>query len=288
MKRFVRMGLPAVMVAMELAALASHAEAQARRRWQRRTAPVAVPVTVFHSTQAANLPTAEMLEGGEWLFEISHRFLPAISEGAQALWGFDGTAYIRLGLAWAPTSRLMVGVQRTNLNDNLELNAKARLAEGRSGELSWMVGAMGGIAWNTDPPQVAGVSDNETQAYGQLILDAGLGRSFAVGVVPTVLRNPRLEDTSADNAFVLGLHAQAYLAEAFSLLAEWIVSDSRPDQEHDAFTAGVELETGGHFFKIVVTNQMRPNPTQTLGGSPFPVALDELRVGFNITRLLAF
>ena len=45
---------------------------------------------IFHSVQSANLPTAETLAEDTWLFEISHRFLPPVSDGASALWGLDG------------------------------------------------------------------------------------------------------------------------------------------------------------------------------------------------------
>jgi hypothetical protein len=85
---------------------------------------------VFHSHQAANLPTAETLAQGSWLFEISHRFDRAFSEGSEAFWGLDGPVYNRLGLVYAPTGSLMLGIHRTNLEDNLELNAKLGLLEG--------------------------------------------------------------------------------------------------------------------------------------------------------------
>ena len=69
---------------------------------------------------------------------------------------------------------------------------------------------------------------------------------------------------------------------------EWIKSAPRSDLEFDSGTFGIELETGGHFFKILLTNQPRMNPTQFLGGTPFEFKADEWRVGFNVTRILAF
>ena len=68
---------------------------------------------VFRSTQSANLPTAAMLNRGNWLFEISHRFDAPISGGAETLWGVDGPVWNRLGLTYAPADRLMLGVLRT-------------------------------------------------------------------------------------------------------------------------------------------------------------------------------
>lgn len=271
-------------------AVASAAEAQEATRWERRTGPTEAPVAVFHSPQAVNLPTAETLRGGEWLFEISHRFVPTVSDGADALWGFDGPVRNRLGLAYAPTDRLMVGLLRTNLDDNLELNAKLRLAEGEGGSLTWMVGAMGGVAWNTQEP--VGADANEMQAYGQVMVNALLGETFAVGVVPTLLHNSVVRSASTATDISLGLHAQLYLSSQASLLAEWIVTpehDIGPaEQEHDGASFGIELETGGHFFKIILSNQVRMNPTQFLAGAAVPFEADEWRVGFNITRLLAF
>jgi hypothetical protein len=256
-------------------------------RWERRSEPTALPVTVFHSTEAANLQTAETLRKGEWLVEVSHRFGTAVSQGADALWGLDGPVFNRLGLAYAASDRVMLGVLRTNLADNVELNAKVRLAEGGRQGLPFMVAAMAGWAWNTQLPET-GYDGNESQAYGQLIFNALLGDRFALGVTPTLLRNPRIEDASSESAFALGLNGQLYLSPQVSLLGEWVLSEERPGQTRDSGTFGLELETGGHFFKLVLTNSIRANPTQHLGGTSIPFSLDDLRFGFNITRLLSF
>lgn len=250
--------------------------------------------STFHSTQGANLQTTAMLNQGNFLFEISHRFLPAISDGSSHLWGFDGPVFNRLGFAYQATDRVLIGVLRTNLDDNLEVNAKIDVGELSDAGLPVRFGLMGGIAWNTDlfevDDPVAGAlqEDNEMQLYAQLLANVLLGDRVAVGVVPTFIRNPRTLDRTAENGVAVGIHGQAYVSDGFSFLGEWIFSESRPGLEHDSGTFGIEIETRGHFFKIVVTNQARMNPTQFLGGTPFPFEADELRVGFNLTRLLPF
>jgi hypothetical protein len=251
---------------------------------------------IFHSPQSANLPTAETLQKGQWLFEISHRFSPPVSDGADALWGFDGPVINRLGLAYAASDRVMLGVLRSNLSDNLELNAKARVFEGGSDAVPVMIGLMGGIAWNTEAPTGAGADENESQQYAQLMLNTLLGERLAVGIVPTLLRNPTIEDADSETVFVLGLHGQLYLSDKMSFLAEWIISDDRsgpqhPDpnaQAHDSGSFGIEIETRGHFFKVVLSNQQRLNPTQVLGGTAYEFTPGEWRVGFNIQRKLIF
>lgn len=245
-------------------------------------------VQVFHSTQSANLPTATTVRQGVWLFEISHRFVPAISEGSEALWGLDGPVNNRLGLAYGATDRLLVGLSRSNFDDNLELNAKARFAEGEAGEVRYALGVMAGAAWNFGAVEFGGVEDNEAQYYAQGLLNASVGDRFALGVVPTVFRNPRIEDTDPVSTFVLGLHGQYYASGSISLLAEWVMSVESVAFPRDGVSFGTEFETRGHFFKLLVTNQIRMNPTQYLVGTPLKYSADEWRLGFNITRLLSF
>jgi len=241
---------------------------------------------VFHAPHVANLPTPTTLADGHLLFEISHRFDAPISDGADALWGLDGGVLYRLGLAWGLTDRVTLGVLRSNLDDNLELNAKALLFDTGEDEAGsrFQVGAKGGIAWNTQP--AFGAEDNERQSYLQLLLAAGLGERVSLGLAPAWLRNPRIQEPEVDDALVLGLQASVRVAPGVSFFGEWIASEERPELAHDSGALGLELETRGHFFKVLLTNQVRINPTQFLGGAPVPFEPGTWRVAFNILRLI--
>ncbi len=257
-------------------------------RWQRGGDAVRVPVTTFHSPMAANLPTAETLAQGEFQFEISHRFDPAISTGIETLFGLDGPVVNRLGLAYAFHDRLFVTFQRSNLDDNWDLNAKVRIAEGGREGVPWMVGAVGGAAWNTEVEQRSAGDSRNFQFYGQAIFNALLWRRFAVGVVPSYVYNAYIRTPEVEHALTLGLNGQVYFG-SWSLLGEWnIVEGAVAEFEHDPVTLGIELETGGHFFKLVITNTTRMNPAQFLPGADRRFEPDEWRLGFNITRLLRF
>jgi len=284
MKRMLRPAAAALFLLLHPAAGAAQERAGG---WQRQEASPP-PVSVFHSTQSANLPTAQTLDRGGWLFEISHRFQPPVSGGADALWGLDGPVVNRLALAYGLTDRAMVGLVRSNLSDNLEVGARVHLAAGGRDAMPFMLAVAGGVAWNTELPDLDGLEDNESQAYAQLVFDARPTPGVALGLVPTVLRNPRVADAGASTSLALGLHGQWYVADAMSLFAEWLVARGREDLEHDAGTLGLELETGGHFFKLVLTNSTRMNSSQFLGGTPHAFEPNALRLGFNVTRLLVF
>jgi hypothetical protein len=243
---------------------------------------------VFRSVQSANLPTAEILPRGSWLFEVSHRTVTPFSDGAEALWGLDGPMVNRLGLAYSAHDRLQLGVLRTNFFDNVELNAKAVLWSGGGASMPVKIAAMGGISWNTDVTVTATVEDNEMQAYGQLIVNALIADRFAIGAVPTFLNNPRLLDADADNAFYVGVNGQAYLTPSMSVLVEWVAGEGNAETPFDPITFGLEFNTGGHVFKLLSTNQPRMNPAHVFGGATDEFEGDTWLFGFNITRLLPF
>jgi len=273
------------------------------------TAPGAASAqNVFASTHSATLPTAAAVGRGVILVEVSHRF-GHLSDGPGDLWGLDGFVLNRLGLAFALHDRLALGILRSNSMDNLELNARfAGLAfDAATGSVELAVQA--GVAWNLQTDTVDGhgghqhsilpggnaggarddelAEENEMQAYGQVMANALFAGRFALGIVPTLLWNPRIQSHDAETTVSVGVNGQLYLDRTWSLIGEWIVSQGRVGQEYDSGSFGAEIRTGGHFFKLLVTNQHQMNPTQTLAGA----AEDFLdsgswRFGFNIERRL--
>ena len=289
------------------------------------TAPAAASAqTVFASTQSATLPTAAPSDAGDILVEISHRF-GHLSDGPSDLWGLDGFVLNRLGLAFAPTDALTIGILRSNSLDNTELNARfAGLGfDAPTGFIEFA--AQAGVAWNlqvdTDDGHVghqhvilladkagtaanpgtadnAGTADrsrddtaqeNEMQAYAQVIANAMVAGRIALGVVPTLLWNPRVQDADPVSTVSVGVNGQLYLDRTWSVFGEWIFSQPRKDQEYDSGSFGVEIRTRGHFFKLLVTNQHQMNPTQTLAGAAADfLDPDSWRLGFNIQRRMRF
>jgi len=269
----------------------------------------AVAQNVFASTQSATLPTAAASRAGDLHIEISHRF-GYVSGGASDLWGLDGFVLNRLGLAYTPQDHVTIGVLRSNSLDNLEFNARfagLRL-DGATGPVEFA--AQTGMAWNlqVEPDDShaghghalaprssayaggrynATAVDNEMQAYVQVIANTRVADRVALGVVPTLLWNPRIEDADREAAVSVGATGQIYLSRMWSLFAEWIFSGAREDQEYDSASFGVEIRTPGHFFKIVVTNQHQMNPTHTLAGAAEDFFdTNSWRLGFNIQRRL--
>jgi len=264
--------------------------------WERRSPQSQVEPSLFHSTQLINLPTAETLSKEDFQLEISHRFLPPVSEGTSSLYGLDGPAYIRLGLGYAITSRFMITLARSNQRDNVDLQLKYKVMRFRALKAPVVVGMLGGAAWNTEVIGRSDGDDRNMQAYFQLIINTVIGKKLAVGVVPSYLYNSFLESDDIEHALTVGLYGQYYLTKTLSLLAEWNIAEGSQYSEasyygkykYDAAAFGIELETGGHFFKIILSNSVSLNASQYLIGTNSKFKSDEWRLGFAITRLLQF
>ena len=65
----------------------------------------------FWGTRIVNLPTAETIDRGRFLFRISHRFVPAVSSGWDGFYGLDGPAFVMPSFGYGITDQ---GYRRDN------------------------------------------------------------------------------------------------------------------------------------------------------------------------------
>ena len=256
--------------------------------WKRSGEEYTPPLQLFHSTHGINLPTAEVMQQGNFEFEVSHRFVPLISDGSRHLWGFDGPSNIRLALGYAYSNDGYVTLGRSNVQDNLDLNIKHQMLALRNETLPLLVAARVGGAWNSDVTDRDAGDSRNFQYYAQLIFNTMYAERFAFSVIPSYVENSRITHRNRQYSFVVGLHAQYYITDVFNVLAEWIPTVTGWRTRHNTVAFGIELETGGHFFKIIASNNDLLNPAQVLAGAPDSFNDGDLHIGFNITRLLAF
>ncbi len=256
--------------------------------WTRAAATASAPLELFHSNQGLNLPTAAMLSKEIFEFEIAHRFYPVIKDGHEVLFGLDGPANIRFALAYGISDRVSVGLGRSNLDDNLYLNVKLRGLEVRNPSMPILIGFQAGAGWNT---QVRGLSSGDSrsfQYYVRVIANTMVADRLGLAVVPSYLYNTDVRAVNADDIVTLGILVQYWVSRSFSLLAEWDPAIAGDDYLNDPMAWGIELETGGHFFKLLASNSTRLNPSQYIAGSDDPAGGNYWHLGFSITRLLKF
>ncbi len=261
---------------------------ESKIKWNRSSDEVQSKLHLFHSTHAINLPTTETNQKGDLEFEISHRFLPSINEGIKSLYGFDGPANIKFSLGYSLTDDFTITLARTNVDDNLLLKGKYQLFQFDNTTMPFQLAFEGGFAWNSDPIGRESYDNRNFQYYVQLIFNTLIDKKLGIGIVPSYLYNSHIYCPEKEYSFTLGANLQYYISSSWSILADWNPTVSGFRNKYNSLGFGIELETGGHFFKIILTNNSSLNPTQYISGADLPIKIDNWRIGFNITRLLKF
>jgi len=261
--------------------------AQNSSHWKRKKR-IAQELQLFHSTFSINLPTAETLQKGDFEFEISHRFVPPITEGAQVLYGLDGPVNMRIALGYALSNRIVATLGRSNVEDNVDFHLKAKALQIRNKAFPVLLSLQGGIARNAQPYRLLNDSSRKYQYYVQAVLNTLLYKKLGIGIVPAYLYNSHIYCVDTKYSFTMGNYVQYYVSPLWSVLAEWIPTVTGWRQWHNSMSFGIELETGGHFFKIFFTNNDKLNTSQYMSGADMNFGRGDWRLGFMITRLLKF
>lgn len=252
----------------------------------------------FYGWKVINLPTARTLDAGSWLFLISHRFNPKISDGYEAFYGLDGSGIIYLSLGYAFSDRLLAALGRSNASDNVELQLRYRiLQQHRQAGLPLGVSVQGAFNWVTEEPPGGSRPDGEAFKFtGQLSLTHAFDDRLGLALVPGILLNPA-EDTEGERPLItIGLGGRWRFWRNLSLVGEWapIVSGFTRtttfgnQNRFDTWGTGLEITTGGHVFQIVLTNSVGLATDQYLRGGDLDIQDGDVRLGFNIFRILNF
>ncbi|HKL88563.1 MAG TPA: DUF5777 family beta-barrel protein [Salinibacter sp.] len=249
----------------------------------------------FSGWKVINLPTDRTLAAGNWLFLIGHRFNSPVNVGYSGFYGLDSGATMYLSLGYAFTDRLLATLARSDLDDNVELEARYGLVHETNP--NWPVGlaVQGTVNWLTvDRPGQRRWRAAAFKYTGQLTLTRTVADRIGLAVVPGVTLNPS-EGRDGEGALAtLGLGARWKVEEKVALVGEWTPVLAGPSRirssRYHTWAAGVELTTAGHVFQIVMSNGLGLTTDQYLrGGSLNGNVLDgNVRLGFNIFRILDF
>jgi uncharacterized beta barrel domain-containing protein DUF5777 len=260
--------------------------AQDRKTRWKSSAPTQPDLSLFHSIDVVNLPTAETLQKGDFHFEISHRFNTPVSAGWGEVFGFDGSVSMRLAMGYAFTNDLLFTLGRSNRDGNIDYRFKYKAFQIRSDVLPTLISVRVGGAYNGKAINID--NGDKHQFYGQLIVNTLYNKKLGIGFVPSYLYNSHIYCLDTQDSFTFGMYAQYYVSEGWNVFLEFNPTVTGWRNKYNSMAFGVELETGGHFFKILFGNNTKLNPSQYLAGAVHEINSNDWHIGFNITRLLKF
>jgi len=253
----------------------------------------------FKSTRIINGHSNEQMKEKQLDFRISHRF-GTLNSGLYGLFGLD-ESQIHFSLEYGLKDWLMLGAGRASQNKTYDGFAKVRLLRQSSGakfmpvHLSYFTSVeLNTLKFPERPEGTSNYFSSRLAYVNQLLIARKFSENLSVQLTPTFIhRNLVKTELDQNDILAMGLGARYKLSKRLSINTEYYYTynpnaKSLEPQPYNALSLGVDIETGGHVFQIMVTNSlgMREGSfiPQTTGSWPD----GDIHLGFNISRVFAF
>ncbi len=247
--------------------------------------------STFKSTRLVNGQTVETKGKGALEFIFAHRFGP-ISSGAYELYGLD-QAYVRLGLEYGITDRLGTGFGRNSQDKTMDAYLRYKVLRQRSDGAGSPVTltAFGIAAVKTSPRTEDATYDIQFEdrlSYtGQLIVARKFNSMLSLQLVPTIVHKNAVEpEIESNNQGLLGFGGRLKVTRSIALTTEYYYRFNVPSGNpyYNPLGFGVDIETGGHVFQLVMTNSRGLTERAYLTETSGDFFKGDISLGFNVTR----
>lgn len=244
----------------------------------------------FKSSSVIMSHSLEMLRPGILDFRILHRF-GNVNGGAYEFFGLD-QATIRLGLDYAVSKDLTVGIGRSTYKKELDGFVKYRIIHQATGPkaLPFSLILLGGTTLNTlkwvDPTRKNYFS-SRMGYYGQAVVGRKFSEAFTLQLMPTLVhRNLVPTKDDPNDLIAAGVGGRVKLSKRISLNMDYyyVVNQNEALDVHNPLSVGFDIETGGHVFQLHFTNAIGMNERVFLTETTNNWANGDIQFGFNISR----
>ena len=257
----------------------------------------------FKTTRLINLTTNEQVKKGELDFRIAHRFddIAGSNGGASTFFGFDNVSDIRFSFDYGISDRWQIGIGRSKgayaQRQVFDLNSKFKILEQRVKGLPIGLSVYAGATYTTMPSSGSpSTTTNFSKLpyrfnyFGQLLIVRKFSSSLSAIVSPTIVHRNivNIGDNNTTYAIAAGLRMKiskrsAIIADYYQVLN---VSTYQKAKEFQMpIGLGYELETGGHVFHVLLSNNRGLMESQFLPENYDNPTKGQIRLGFNISRI---
>ena len=244
----------------------------------------------FKGTRIVNGHSIENRKDKELEFIISHRF-GRVNTGLYDLFGLDN-ANIRFSLEYGLTDNLTIGAGRRSLEKTYDSFLKYSLIKQKTGENSFPVAIslFGSVAIKTLKAEF-GLEERsfaESLSYvGQVLIAKKFNSSFSAQITPTYIhRNTVLIEADPHDIFALGFGSRIKLSKRVALNGEYFLAfdESESINARNSLAFGVDIETGGHVFQIIISNAITMIEKSFIAETTGNFFGGDIHLGFNISR----
>ncbi|MDN3667778.1 DUF5777 family beta-barrel protein [Echinicola jeungdonensis] len=266
----------------------AYAQDDLLKQLEESTEPVDQKVTgTFKGTRLINGHTVETRPEGTLDFIISHRF-GRVNSGSYQFFGLDDSN-IRLGLDYAITDRLTIGVGRNSFEKIYDGLVKYKILWQESGEKNMPVSLVwySNMAIKTFKRPDLPMNFKRKLAYTHQAILARKFNKISLQLAPTLVhRNLVPRPTDKNNLYALGMGGKYQVTPGTAINLEYIYRANAPDNDrnHNAVAIGVDIETGGHVFQLHLTNSRAMTESGFIPSTTGDFWDGDIHFGFNISR----
>jgi opacity protein-like surface antigen len=250
----------------------------------------------FKSTRIINGHSIERMPAGQLDVRISHRF-GQVNSGAYDLWGLDQSANIFLGLEYGITDWVMAGFSRSKYEKTYNGFLKFSILRQSKGERNMPVSLSYFASSSVNSLKWTGTGTlnflDRVSYVHQLLVARKFNDRLSLEINPTYIHR-NMVDTEMDpnDTWALGAGVRFKITKRFSLNAEYYFvippfNDFRSETTYNPLSVGVDIETGGHVFTIMLTNSMAMIEKGFIGETTSSWQDAGIHLGFNISRVFS-
>jgi len=254
---------------------------------QNNTAEGTTVTGTFKGTRLINGHSIETREKGNLDFIISHRF-GRLNSGAYSLFGLDDSN-IRLGLDYAVTDRLTLGLGRNSLSKVYDGFLKYKLLEQQDGPRAVPFS----LVWFSNMsittfrrPELPLNFQRKLGFTHQLLIARKFSENLSLQLSPSIVHRNMVPLRTDDNdLYALGIGGRYKITPRTSLNVEYFYRLGEQTQDtYNALAIGFDIETGGHVFQLHLTNAQAMTETGFISSTSGEFFGGDIHFGFNISR----
>jgi hypothetical protein len=256
------------------------------------TPPATVFTTsTFKGTRLVNGQTVETKGKGALEFIFAHRFGP-VNGGLYELYGLD-QAYTRLGLEYGLSDRLGVGIGRNSVDKTIDSYLRYKVFRQSSGVVNMPVTitAFGIAAVKTSPKKADATYDiqpvDRMSYTGQLLIARKFSSKLSLQLMPSFVHKNTVDKSIEKNdQIAMGVGGRFKITRSVALTTEYYYRFDVPEANpyYNPIGFGIDIETGGHVFQLVMTNSRGLTERAFLTETSGDFFNGDIHLGFNITR----
>jgi hypothetical protein len=235
-------------------------------------------IATFKGTRLVNGHSVETKNAGTLEFIFAHRF-GRVNDGLYEMYGLD-QAYVRLGLDYGITDNLSVSIGRNSADKIMDGYLKYKLLRQSTGEKNFpvTVTVLGGTAYSISPKR-----DNEPEGF----------KTVDLQIMPTYIHKNAVDQSKEKNdQLAIGVGGRIKITRSVALTSEYYYRLDAPDNDlfdegskrYNSVGFGVDIETGGHVFQLVLTNTSSLTERTFITETKGDFFDGDIHLGFNVTR----